>query len=148
MALLQKLKELLGIGGDERSGRRDTEVTVERDTESVRTPAAEPEADADADPEETAEAEAAEEPDETGETEQPDETAVTDESDDEGSPNEDGESVQNIKGIGPAYAERLEGIGITTVAQLADADAESVAEEAQVGEGRASTWIERANESR
>ncbi|AUX08240.1 hypothetical protein AArcSl_0590 [Halalkaliarchaeum desulfuricum] len=154
MALLQKLKELLGIGGgDERSERGDTEVTVERDPE----PEVVGEAGEDEAPEDIETDEAPEDDEEAvgeeSEEEQPD---ADDDKDDDGEdesgeepatePDEDGEPVQNIKGIGPAYAERLEGIGITTVTQLAAADPEAVAEEAKIGEGRASTWIERANE--
>ncbi len=57
-----------------------------------------------------------------------------------------GPSVEEIKGIGPAYAERLAGIDIETVGDLAGADAAAVAEGASVGEKRAATWIDRANE--
>jgi predicted flap endonuclease-1-like 5' DNA nuclease len=59
---------------------------------------------------------------------------------------ESGVGVEEIKGIGPAYAERLADIGIDTVADLAAADAEAVAEETSVGEKRAATWIGRAAE--
>lgn len=55
-------------------------------------------------------------------------------------------AVEDIKGIGPAYAERLAEIGIETVDDLADADPAEVAEGTSVGEKRAATWIERANE--
>ncbi|MFC7186068.1 helix-hairpin-helix domain-containing protein [Halorubrum yunnanense] len=57
-----------------------------------------------------------------------------------------GTDVEELKGIGPAYAERLAEVGIETVEDLADADAEAVAEGTSVGESRASTWIERASE--
>lgn len=57
-----------------------------------------------------------------------------------------GPSVEEIKGIGPAYAERLASIGIETVDDLAGADAAEVAEGASVGEKRAATWIDRASE--
>ncbi|TKX85200.1 helix-hairpin-helix domain-containing protein [Halorubrum sp. SS5] len=57
-----------------------------------------------------------------------------------------GPSVEEIKGIGPAYAERLAEIGIETVSDLADADAAEVAEGTSVGEKRAATWIDRAGE--
>ena len=59
---------------------------------------------------------------------------------------ESGVAVEEIKGIGPAYAERLADIGIETVADLAAADAEAVAEGTSVGEKRAATWIDRAGE--
>jgi SpoVK/Ycf46/Vps4 family AAA+-type ATPase len=57
-----------------------------------------------------------------------------------------GPSVEEIKGIGPAYAERLAEIGIETVDDLAGADAAAVAEGTSVGEKRAATWIDRASE--
>ncbi|MGM0683346.1 MAG: helix-hairpin-helix domain-containing protein, partial [Halobacteriota archaeon] len=59
---------------------------------------------------------------------------------------EAGVDVDELKGIGPAYAERLAEIGIETVGDLAAADAEAVAEGASVGEKRAATWIDRAKE--
>lgn len=57
------------------------------------------------------------------------------------------ESVETITGIGPAYAGRLEGIGIETVGELAAADAAEVAEGIDVSETRVSDWIERANDA-
>jgi predicted flap endonuclease-1-like 5' DNA nuclease len=57
----------------------------------------------------------------------------------------DGEPVENIKGIGPAYAERLGGVGVDTVADLADADAADLNGETGIGEKRLQTWIDRAN---
>ena len=159
MALLQKLKELLGIGGgDDRTERGDTEVTVERDPEPESEPPGEAGEDEETGDEPIGEApgddeEPAEETDnggeEDGEGELGEDDGDADETTGEGNaeePDDDGEPVQNIKGIGPAYADRLEGIGIHTVAQLAAADPGAVAEGAKIGEGRASTWIDRANE--
>jgi predicted flap endonuclease-1-like 5' DNA nuclease len=59
-------------------------------------------------------------------------------------PDEPAASVQEIKGIGPTYTERLEAAGIETVADLAASDAATVAEAAEATEGRAADWIERA----
>ncbi|MDR5672173.1 Poly(3-hydroxyalkanoate) synthetase [Halalkaliarchaeum sp. AArc-CO] len=172
MALLQKLKELLGIGGgDDRTERGDTEVTVERDPdpESGPEPESGPPGEADegegADDESTDETpEGREEPtgeadgeEPTGEADEDAKEDRTEDHEDDGDADEtageelaeesdDGEPVQKIKGIGPAYADRLGEIGIHTVPQLAAADPGAVAEGAKVGEGRASTWIERANE--
>jgi predicted flap endonuclease-1-like 5' DNA nuclease len=56
-----------------------------------------------------------------------------------------GEPVENIKGIGPAYAERLGGVGVHTVSDLADADAADLNGETGIGEKRLQTWIDRAN---
>ncbi|WP_193309933.1 helix-hairpin-helix domain-containing protein [Halorubrum halophilum] len=72
------------------------------------------------------------------------EEVADDERDDDAA--ESGVAVEEIKGIGPAYAERLADIGIETVADLAAADAEAVAEGTSVGEKRAATWIDRAGE--
>jgi predicted flap endonuclease-1-like 5' DNA nuclease len=51
-----------------------------------------------------------------------------------------------LKGIGPAYAERLADAGIDTVAALAAADADAVADDIDVSAKRVSRWIERAKE--
>jgi predicted flap endonuclease-1-like 5' DNA nuclease len=59
-------------------------------------------------------------------------------------PDEPAASVQEIKGIGPTYTERLEVAGIETVSDLAASDAATVAEAAEATEGRAADWIERA----
>lgn len=55
-----------------------------------------------------------------------------------------GESTDVVKGIGPAYAERLADAGVETVGALADADPEALAEETGVSEGRIGRWIDRA----
>ncbi|MEF8786831.1 MAG: helix-hairpin-helix domain-containing protein [Haloarculaceae archaeon] len=73
--------------------------------------------------------------DESADTEEP----ATDES-------ADSPSVEEIKGIGPTYAERLEAVGIETVADLAVADPAEVAEAAQTGETRSGDWVERAQD--
>jgi polyhydroxyalkanoate synthase len=65
------------------------------------------------------------------------------ESEDAGPAGVAGEDVEVVDGIGPTYAERLRDAGIETVADLADADAATVAEAAGVGEGRAREWLDR-----
>lgn len=55
------------------------------------------------------------------------------------------EDVEVIKGIGPAYSERLAAAGIETVGELAAADAEELAEATGIGQSRLGNWIERAN---
>lgn len=55
-----------------------------------------------------------------------------------------GEPVEDIKGIGPTYAERLSEAGIHTVADLSATEATALADETDLGEGRLETWIERA----
>lgn len=103
-----------------------------------------------------------EEPEETGATET--ETAATEaeEPDDEESVTDAGtgeteeadeepaqgstDHVTEINGIGPAYGDRLEDAGVETVAELAAADAASLAEETDVAAGRVEGWVESANE--
>ncbi|MWG34777.1 class III poly(R)-hydroxyalkanoic acid synthase subunit PhaC [Halomarina oriensis] len=53
-----------------------------------------------------------------------------------------GEGVEVVDGIGPTYAERLREAGIETVSDLAESDAETVAEAAGVGETRAQEWLD------
>ncbi|MFW5964666.1 MAG: class III poly(R)-hydroxyalkanoic acid synthase subunit PhaC, partial [Natronomonas sp.] len=52
--------------------------------------------------------------------------------------------LEELEGIGPTYAERLREGGIRTIAELAEADAETVAEAAEVGTARAEDWIQQA----
>jgi predicted flap endonuclease-1-like 5' DNA nuclease len=66
--------------------------------------------------------------------------------DDSGADTVESPSVEEIKGIGPTYAERLEAAGIRTVADLAAADPADVAEAAETGENRAGDWVERAQD--
>lgn len=75
-------------------------------------------------------------------------TDADDATDSDESRDEEGgsESPEVLKGIGPAYARRLADAGIDTVAELAAADAEEVAEAIDVSEKRVSRWITRAGE--
>jgi len=54
--------------------------------------------------------------------------------------------LEDLKGIGPAYAERLRDAGIEDVAALAAADAADLAERSDIAEGRLQTFIDRAAE--
>ena len=54
--------------------------------------------------------------------------------------------VEAVDGIGPTYAERLRAAGIRTVATLAESDAETVADAADVGPDRAEKWIRQVRE--
>jgi hypothetical protein len=53
-------------------------------------------------------------------------------------------SLKSIKGIGPATEEKIEEAGITTMEQLANGDAASLAEKTGVAEGRLEKFIDRA----
>ena len=56
----------------------------------------------------------------------------------------EGSDLEELDGIGPTYAERLRDGGIETIADLSVADAETVAEVAEVGTARAEDWIDQA----
>lgn len=54
--------------------------------------------------------------------------------------------VTELNGIGPAYADRLAGVGIETVGELAAADPAEVAEGIELGESRVAGWVEQATD--
>lgn len=56
----------------------------------------------------------------------------------------DGTPVDDVKGIGPAYSDRLGEIGIESAEELADADPSDVAERISVPEKTVRKWIDRA----
>ncbi|MEZ5175644.1 MAG: helix-hairpin-helix domain-containing protein [Acidimicrobiia bacterium] len=51
------------------------------------------------------------------------------------------DDLTDIKGIGPAFAQRLADAGVTTFATLASSDASSIAEIANTTETTAQRWI-------
>jgi predicted flap endonuclease-1-like 5' DNA nuclease len=54
------------------------------------------------------------------------------------------EPVESIKGIGPAYAARLDRLDVETVGDLAAADPAALADGSDISEKRIARWIERA----
>ena len=52
--------------------------------------------------------------------------------------------LEDIKGIGPAYGERLREAGIEGIGDLADADAAALAAETDIAESRVADWVEQA----
>jgi predicted flap endonuclease-1-like 5' DNA nuclease len=56
------------------------------------------------------------------------------------------EPVENVSGIGPAYAKRLEDAGIETVNDLIEVDAEELASNTDLSEKRIQRWQDRATE--
>lgn len=145
MAMLSKLKKLLGLGGSSRSDA-GTSVPVEREPEAETERAVK-----------TSSPFEATEPDDTGRgVESVDDLSTDDEPieaaepavepDDDTSPAAGStDDVQSLDGIGPAYADKLGEAGVHTVGDLAGADAEALAEETGLGAGRIASWIERAN---
>ena len=68
-------------------------------------------------------------------------TAEADEADAETVDDSDTESVETLAGIGPTYAERLGDAGLGTVDALGAADAETIAEVANVSVTQAEEWL-------
>jgi len=178
MALLSKLKSLLGIGGGADDDRRtDTTVTVEHDPDEVVDDEATPTesegrsaandaapnvsaggAAAESDATTPAAGAAADESDERGvddaaaesvvdnaesAAETASETTADTATDDDGDYSD--EPLDSIKGIGPAYSERLHDAGITSIAELATGDAAEIGEAINVSPKTVSNWIDRAN---
>ncbi|MEF8818725.1 MAG: helix-hairpin-helix domain-containing protein [Haloferacaceae archaeon] len=63
-----------------------------------------------------------------------------------GDPADGAEPVETVRGIGPAYAERLAAASVETVDDLAAADAADLAERIEVAESRVDRWIDRARD--
>ncbi|WP_018258076.1 DUF4332 domain-containing protein [Halomicrobium katesii] len=156
MGLLQKLKSALGLdvsGSPSAGGNtpQDVDVTVEREpsTESedavkgteTDTSGATHDADTATESEPASEQADADTDDESETTA----AAATPEPTDDDSPVDDDAPVTEIKGVGPAYAERLENAGISTVSELAAADADELGEATDLSPNRISGWIEQAN---
>jgi len=158
MGLLQKLKSALGLGasGSPTTGSstpQDVDVTVEREPSTESEDAVKgTETDTSDEPhdEEPAAETATDEADTTDDV--TDEAAdVIEEAEDGGEADSDETAapdtnapVTEIKGVGPAYAERLENAGVSTVAELATADADELAESTDLSPNRISGWIEQA----
>ncbi|WP_423751221.1 helix-hairpin-helix domain-containing protein [Salinirarus marinus] len=155
MGLLDKLKSMLTGGGSSTERERsDTTVRVERDVgedaDAVDEPVA-TETSASASTEslvdESAEGVEAAEPAEAAGPESEDvDTDVEIEEAEPGRHPDAAESVDVLKGIGPAYAERLGDADVYTVGDLRDADAAELAAATDLSETRVSRWIERAND--
>ncbi|MFB6074380.1 MAG: helix-hairpin-helix domain-containing protein [Haloarculaceae archaeon] len=168
MGLLSKLKSVLGLDGAESRGgsaprTRDVDVTVEHEPD-VASEEAVKGTDTGAGTvqggtqgvsgvEETVSQEAATE-DTTAESAEDtavEETAAEDTTVEETAAEAESTSgadvpVDELNGIGPAYAGRLGEAGVETVADLAAADAEQLDAETDIGAGRIRGWIEQARE--
>lgn len=173
MGLLSKLKSLLGMEEERRTAGSGVDVTVERESSADTEPDATDSTAGTGDDEQsaderTADEQADDEPaaaettaaasteslvddehtDDPTRAAEPAEAAV---SDDETSAepveeSDDGEPVSNVKGIGPAYASRLEDAGVVTVTDLATADAEELADKTDLSAKRIGRWIDSAQD--
>lgn len=61
-------------------------------------------------------------------------------------PDEGAEPVENVSGIGPAYAKRLQDAGVETAQQLLDVDPADLADRTELSEKRIEGWQERAED--
>lgn len=68
----------------------------------------------------------------------------TDSADESGTTSEPSADLEDVKGIGPAYAERLRNAGVEDVATLAEADPADLSERADIPEARVRDMVERA----
>ncbi len=160
MGLLSTLKSLLGMEEESRSAGSGVDVTVEHEpsTESERA-VKESDAEHEAETEEGVDEPVATETDAAASTEslvdeehtddptraaEPAEAASTGE--EEVPESVEGEPVTVLKGIGPAYADRLEDAGIESVADLAAADSEELAERVDLSAKRVGRWVDTAQD--
>ncbi|WP_440990971.1 helix-hairpin-helix domain-containing protein [Haloarchaeobius baliensis] len=141
-----------GATAESTSEGDDGGSTTEHKTDGPTTeePADEPTTEETADEptnEETADESTTEEPADEPTTEEPaDEPATEPESEGDAADEDEtaSEPVKEIKGIGPAYADRLGNVGIETIAELAEAEPEAVAAETDISETRVTEWVKRA----
>ena len=125
--------------GDEDIGSEygDEEVDADSDSEAVDTDYGD--AVPESDDTETVESDVAD-------TESPEEAEAEDEDEDRASTfTRETEPLESVYGIGPHYAEQLREAGIESIDGLADADAETLADEVGVSVDRAAEWIENAD---
>ena len=55
------------------------------------------------------------------------------------------DDLTKVKGIGPVFSARLAGVGVTTFAALAAADAAEIAEAVDAGDSQVEDWISQAS---
>lgn len=153
-SILQKIKQVFGLssarGADtEPPGDGGSEVTIEREPEDEVTDTAAGTGEVDAAGSadtggEPAEAATDDSTPESAEEATDEREEAADDAPEEPAPGD--ESTSAIKGIGPTYSDRLAEAGIETVADLADATPEAVADAAKTGESKSMSWIDRAND--
>lgn len=124
MSLLRRLKRLLGLNGAaEWDADEPAAVTVEREPSEPDSPT------------------------ESVADEKPDHDVTEEQDDRDPDPaTDDAVPVTEIKGIGPAYSERLGAADVTTVRELAGVDAVELAATVDIPQTRLEQWIEAAKD--
>ncbi|WP_158853432.1 helix-hairpin-helix domain-containing protein [Halorhabdus sp. CUG00001] len=165
MGLIERIKAALGLDTSRRQGGRSTSsdestaqdvgVTVERQPDTTTEDAVKgTDNEADETTSDASEETATAADDELTTTSAAESESTADEPDSaaeasQTAPEPDGtatEDVQSIKGIGPAYAERLADADVETVGDLAAADAGTLSEQTGIAQSRVTTWIDRAGQ--
>ena len=138
--VFELLRTVLGLGSSDSTG--ETDVTVERKPNDGA-------AGTDADAHEEAAAADTDAAASTGSmTEEPPKTGAAEPAEAAGPT--DGDEVvpvEEVSGIGPAYAERLSTAGIDTVGDLLAADPEEIADSTDISTKRIGRWQDRAEGS-
>lgn len=147
--ILRRLKQLLGRDepGDDASGPEKVAESPESNEGSVVTVERQPSPGVTDEP--ATEHDEVTEPEDSGA-----EQAAPDESGDESIGETEGKTaglapdagVEEITGIGPTYAQRLQAAGIETVEDLADADPATVADATNAAESRVDDWLAQAQD--
>ena len=138
--VFELLRTVLGLGSSDSTG--ETDVTVERRPDDGA-------AGTDGDAHEEAATAGTDAAASTGSmTEEPPATGAAEPAEAAG-PTDGGEavSVEEVSGIGPAYAERLSTAGVDTVGDLLAADPEKLADSTDISAKRIGRWQDRAEGS-
>jgi predicted flap endonuclease-1-like 5' DNA nuclease len=147
MGFISAIKSVLGMGDSDSQtggGSMGTSVTVERETDATSERAVKQSDAAATGVEDDPETATDEESDQATED---DPETVSGSDDDESGAAEDGVAVGEIRGIGPAYGERLADAGVHTVSDLAAADPAELSAATGIAEGRIEGWIDRATDN-
>ena len=148
MGLLERIKSALGFGTSGasaagKSSNADQRPSSDSDSTGEPTPV-EDEAGVDVTVEHEPDTRSEDAVKGTDTADTGDAAAESAETDAGASPPGEGVDLEEVKGIGPAYADRLRDAGIEDVAALAAADAADLAERSDMGEGRLRKLIDRA----
>ena len=133
------IRSVLGFESSESSS--ETDVTVEREPDDAAAAGTEASASTGS---------MTEEPPEEGAAEPAEAAGPTSETPDDAASDDDGGAavpVEEVSGIGPAYAERLGEAGVESVADLLDADPEELADSTDISEKRIGRWQDRAEDA-